>query len=180
MEVDNHALAGDIINGFFAGLASAGVRSIDPLPAEFEAAFSHAWADWPPARSGELSQFKAGRYGYKSLLYRARRPDSLFRDYRTSIDTLPNWLTVIQVLNACAAHATPAQWQDLACLYLRHSRDNDASPISQAPATTTEQDCPPSKPVTVPVVRRNGIRVPGGIIRRSGHTSSPTGHFSER
>jgi hypothetical protein len=176
VEVDNHALAADIINGLFAGLASAGVRSIDPLPAEFEAAFSRVWAGWPPASSGELAQFKAGRYGYKSLLYRARRPDSLFRDYRTSIDTLPNWLTVEQVLNACAAHATPGQWQDLASLYLQHSKDNDAILVSQGSATKTEQDCPPSKAVTVPVVRRNGIWVPGGIIRRS----SPTGYFSER
>jgi hypothetical protein len=180
VEVDNHALAADIINGFFAGLASAGVRSIDPLPAEFEAAFSHAWADWPPASSGELAQFKAGRYGYKALLYRARRPDSLFREYRTSIDALPNWLTIEQVLNACAAHATPGQWHDLAGLYLQHSRNNDAIPVSQARATKSENDCPPSKPVTVPVVRQNGIRVPGGIIRRSKPTSSPTRYFSER
>lgn len=179
MEVDNHALAADIINGFFAGLASAGVRRIDPLPAEFEAAFSHAWADWMPASSGQLAHFKAGRYGYKSLLYRARRPDSLFRDYRTAIDALPHWLTVEQILNACAAHATPGQWRDLASLYLKHSRDNDVIPVSQAPAIKTEQDWP-SKPVTVPAVRRNGIRVPGGIIRRSKPISSPTGYFSER
>ena len=179
MEVDNHALAADILNGFFAGLASAGVRSIDPQPAEFEAAFSHAWADWPPASSGQLAHFKAGRYGYKSLLYRARRPDSIFCDYRTSIETLPNWLTIEQILNDCAAHATPDQWHDLANLYLRHSRGK-VGPVSRELAIKTEQARPPSKPVTVPVVQRNGIRVPGGIIRRSRSTTTTNGNFSER
>lgn len=181
MEFDNHALAGDIVDGFFAGLFAAGVLSIDPRPSEFEGAFSRAWEAWQPASSGELAEFKVGRYGYKALLYRARRPDSLFRDYRTSIDTLPNGLTMEQVLNTCARHATPAEWQELARLYLRTAKGKEAIPLQPATASNAEQECTPSIPVTVPALRRDGIRVPGGIVRRPRHnTSSTPGYYSER
>jgi hypothetical protein len=177
----NNALAADIVNGFFCGLAATGVDHIDPRPREFEAAFSRAWAEWKPASCGELAEFTVGRYGYKALLYTARRPESLFQNYRTCIEALPQGLTVKQVLNACSRHATPIQWQELAGLYLRHAEGKDALPHRSVTATTTDHEQPPSIAISVPVLQRNGIRVPGGIVRRTRHNALITpGHPSER
>lgn len=168
MDSATAALAADIVNGFFGGLAAAGVNCINPRPAEFEAAFSRAWAEWQPASSGELATFTTGRYGYKALLYHARGPRSLFQHYRISIDSLPQGLTVQQVLNGCAEHATADQWRDLALLYLRHA--GRAPEVPSPEQDDSKGKLPHQAPQFVPAVRRNGIRVPGGIIRRSSST----------
>lgn len=143
MDPANNALAADIVNGFFRGLAAAGVDRIDPRPREFEAAFSRAWAEWKPASCGELAKFTVGRYGYKALLYSARRPESLFQYYRTSIEPFPHGPTVKQVLNACSRHATQAQWQELASLYLRHAKGKDALPHRPVTVSRTEHEFQP-------------------------------------
>lgn len=182
MEIDNHAIAWDIVNGFFAGLSLADVHTIDPSPVEFAGAFSRSWTAWKPSSSGELAEYKAGRYGYKALLYRARRPESLFHNYRTSIDALPNGLTIEQVLNTCARHASAAEWRNLASLYIRNTTGKEALSLQPLSVRSmAEQEPAPSISVIVPVQQRNGIRVPGGIVRRRRHTGPAVpGYYQER
>lgn len=172
MESKNSSLLSIIVNGFFGGLAALGVASINPRPAEFEAAFSRAWAEWLPASSGELTRLRGGRYGYKAVLYRARGPESLFRHYQTAIEPLPKGLNVDQFLHIWAGYATPDQWRDLAQLYLRHASKWNHQAVQQPSPTKTDQQSPQAAVIRVPVIRRNGIRVPGGIIRRASGSPS--------
>jgi hypothetical protein len=180
MESEDRQMLVDIVNGFFGGLAAEGVRSIDPRPAEFEAAFSRAWTGWKPASSGELARLALGRYGYKAILYRARWPKSFFRHYQTSIDACPSGLDIEQFLLTWAAPATPGQWRELAKLYLQHAVRQTRRETRPQPATEADEQSSAVPAVRVPVVGRNGIRVPGGLVRRAKdpgtvvHTSTDT------
>lgn len=173
MEPENEPSVMDIVNGFFGGLAAAGVTNVDPRPAEFEAAFSRAWTAWAPASSGKLSRLSFGRYGYKTVLYQARSPESFFGHYRTSIRGLLMGTDIDQFLRTWAGHATPSQWQDLAHLYMGQAKHDDHVGLRQPAPSRRHGSSPPTKEaIAVRKVMKNGIRVPGGLIRSSNGTTA--------
>lgn len=158
---------------FFGGLAALGITTISPRPSEFEAAFARARAQWKPASSGELARFMVGRYGYKSILYRARWPSSFFRHYRSFIDPFPNGSPVEDFLTKWAGNAALDEWRELGQLYLRHAGQQDRRTAGAKNHSTDHHEIP-SRAVKVSPVKRNGIRVPGGLIRRPCAPTPPT------
>lgn len=165
MPPETSQLVTDLSNGFFGGLAAAGVKNINPGPLEFEAAFARSWAAWLPAFRPALAAFSAGRYGFRVLLYRARCADSVFRNYRTHIEARPYGTGNEQFLRTWAPQATPEEWRDLGLLYLGNNGAHPRSGNEQNLAHHLEKSVslPPTK---VPVIGKYGVRVPGGLIRR--------------
>lgn len=157
-----------ICNGFFGGLAAVGVQSLNPRPAAFEKAFAQAWAAWPPASSGPLATFTPGRYGYRTVLYRCRWPDSVFRAYRTQIEVRPHGLGIEEFLHRWAIHAKPEEWTRLALQYVHLQAPRGPEPPVKAVLAPNPEPRPEESQLVakVPAVGRHGIRVPGGLIRR--------------
>ncbi|NMR29948.1 hypothetical protein [Crystallibacter degradans] len=118
-------------NGFLAGLAHLGVEDFNPSNLVFESAFLRAWNQWQPGKpSGVLPAVSFGGTNQpRMILFRVQGSDSPFKDFRSAgIDPEPYGCTPLEFLEDHCEELPPADWVELASLYLEARERLESSP----------------------------------------------------